>query len=308
MRIIGKSFTSEHADDDPLRSLPDAQVLPNTSGKSNADVTIGLLHCDVGAASSSYQPVSLQALSQQALTAWVLGHIHKPSLLSEEPPVVYPGSLTGLHPNETGAHGPWILNLSQHTHTLSHVPLAPLRYERLDVQVEGDVDESGLETAVIDCFRSYAKSVSAGPFPPKMVSARLQFSGRVSNVQAVAAFAGTIVEKEPIALDGIEFTVEQASVACSPALNLAQLSSVAGPPGYLASIVHALQSSTEEQPLPPALAELFSEISEKVRTLYSHGHFAQLGTTSTPSDTEVHALIAQEAGLLLAELLEQHPK
>ena len=74
--------------------------------------SIGLLHCEVASA-SSYFPVSMTNFQESKVHTWVLGHIHKPDILSEAPFVFYPGTPQGLDPSEDGAHGLWLLDIEQ---------------------------------------------------------------------------------------------------------------------------------------------------------------------------------------------------
>jgi DNA repair exonuclease SbcCD nuclease subunit len=103
---------------------------------------IGMLHCDLdGPPESPYSPVSQRELSNLPHTAWVLGHIHVPRIVQEQPMILSCGSLQGLDITETGIHGAWSMEIDSKL-TAQLVPLAPLRWEIVELDV---TDEEELE-------------------------------------------------------------------------------------------------------------------------------------------------------------------
>ena len=137
--IVGWSFGERH-----VRESPVARLLAEPFERQSVSVPrIGLLHADLDASGGSYAPVRQVELNDTGYDAWLLGHIHKPSLerLSDPapgPPSGYLGSLAGLDPSETGPHGPWRVRLGDGGGVrLEHVPLAPLRWESVSIPVDG---------------------------------------------------------------------------------------------------------------------------------------------------------------------------
>ena len=138
-QIIGWSFKEQI-----VRRSPVAQLLSEPiEGLSTSIPRIGLLHADLGASGSKYAPVSRSELENTNYDAWLLGHIHKPSLenttaADTSPPIGYLGSLVGLDRSETGPHGPWMITIeSGDGLELQQVPLAPIRWEKIQVSVDG---------------------------------------------------------------------------------------------------------------------------------------------------------------------------
>ena len=137
--IIGWSFGERF-----VRQSPVAQLLEEPLETPSSPIPrIGLLHADLDAAGGHYAPIRQVELDNTGYDAWLLGHIHKPSLerLSASTnfrPSGYLGSLAGLDPSETGPHGPWLLRISNGGDLhLEHVPLAPLRWEYATVSIDG---------------------------------------------------------------------------------------------------------------------------------------------------------------------------
>jgi len=131
--VLGWSFPRKHVRESPLAQLL-AEPLPTPSSPVPR---IGLLHGDLGASGGRYAPIRQSELDDAGCDAWLLGHIHKPSLAgaSAAPgarPCGYLGSLVGLDPSETGPRGPWLVKLSADGGVEpEHIALAPLRWERI---------------------------------------------------------------------------------------------------------------------------------------------------------------------------------
>ena len=152
-------------------------------------INLGLLHCDRRVAQSDYAPVANAELQQAGLDGWLLGHIHKPDELAAPlpngrfAPNGYLGSLTGLDRSETGPRGPWLLTLEGgHIAKVAQLPLAPLRWEHLEVPLDGLNGEN-----------------LAGPLPDEIkeeVQARL--------LQAVREFDNRIGEQRNRVLETVQ--------------------------------------------------------------------------------------------------------
>ncbi|WP_210772045.1 metallophosphoesterase family protein [Metallibacterium scheffleri] len=70
-------------------------------------VNIGVLHTALQGKPphSPYAPCSLDELKNKGYAYWALGHVHQYEILAEDPWIVFPGNLQGLHVNEPGARG-----------------------------------------------------------------------------------------------------------------------------------------------------------------------------------------------------------
>lgn len=132
---------------------------------------VGLLHTQVHASPHGeehhpYAPSELGWLVRSGYDYWALGHVHVRQLLSRDPPVVYAGSLQGRTHGETGAHGVYLVDLSDRgAPAISFRALASVRWETL--RVDGLQDADSLDRlerrvrAAWDTFRG-AETVSPG--------------------------------------------------------------------------------------------------------------------------------------------------
>ncbi len=137
-------------------------------------VSIGVLHANVGGDTEyePYAPCSLEDLRAAGMDYWALGHIHKPSRLSDKPRVNYAGSPQGLNPKEDGEHGCLLVEIAGGVVSEELLPTAAVRWARLTVEAGALSD---LE-AVHDALRSACIEVAGeGDIP---VSLRIDLVGR----------------------------------------------------------------------------------------------------------------------------------
>ena len=110
---------------------------------------IAVLHCAVGGAGEGhapYAPCALSDLTKAGFDYWALGHVHQAKTLNETPPVVYAGSMQGLHINEAGPHGCQIVRFGEKGCQISFAPLAPVVWEKILI----DCDEDGRDMETLD--------------------------------------------------------------------------------------------------------------------------------------------------------------
>ena len=166
--IIGWSFSERH-----VRQSPVAQLLSEPLEAASMPVPrIGLLHGDLNASGGYYAPIRQVELDNTGYNAWLLGHIHKPSIESLSAPVDsrpsgYLGSLVGLDRSETGPHGPWLLRLRDGGGLhLEQVPLAPMRWEEVPISIEGLEHVEDVADRLLDALGSSVRQIGQeGPAP-----------------------------------------------------------------------------------------------------------------------------------------------
>jgi len=139
--------------------------------------SIGLIHCNVGGSTGhdDYAPCSLEDLVDTGIDYWALGHVHAAQRLSSEGPhVVYPGSIQGRHPNETGPHGCYLVEIgSGGGVTLTFHALDSVRWERRDV----DVTEATTLDGVLEAIASTVQELRVET-EGRDVSCRLTLTGK----------------------------------------------------------------------------------------------------------------------------------
>ena len=176
--VVGWSFGERH-----VRQSPVALLLGDPLPPSTDLPRIGLMHGDLGASGGYYAPIRQAELDDTGYDAWLLGHIHKPSLegLSSADgarPSGYLGSLVGLDPSETGPHGPWLLNVSGAGGIdLEQVPLAPLRWEQIAVSVDGLHHLEDVPDRLLAAAQAHLEALAQAGRTPRALGLRVQLSG-----------------------------------------------------------------------------------------------------------------------------------
>ncbi|MFS0862509.1 metallophosphoesterase family protein [Fredinandcohnia sp. 179-A 10B2 NHS] len=107
--------------------------------KDESPYHIGLLHGSIEGESSHsrYAPFLLSELLQKEFDYWALGHIHKRDVLSENPPIIYPGNIQGRHRKETGEKGGYLVTLSSQGATTIFIPTAEILWETTSFDITG---------------------------------------------------------------------------------------------------------------------------------------------------------------------------
>lgn len=81
--------------------------------KEKDTVSIGLLHANVGSRKehAPYAPCTVNNLKAANMDIWLLGHIHTPEVLYDDPLILYPGNIQGRHINEDGPRGCYLIKV-----------------------------------------------------------------------------------------------------------------------------------------------------------------------------------------------------
>lgn len=199
-------------------------------------INLGLLHCDRDGGSSPYAPVGSLELARAGLDGWLLGHIHKPDSLTADTPTGYLGSLSGLDPGEPGAHGPWLITVSSGQLTrFEQVPLAPLRWETLAVDIDGIGEVAQAKDRLLTEIRLLDERFAGQAAGPDAVGLRVNFEGRTRFGAAANREIG-VDDRQDIyrGSAGRHYFVEGVRNLTRPEIDLRALAERPDPPGMLA--------------------------------------------------------------------------
>ena len=123
-----------------------------------AAFTIGLLHANVGGNTDHdlYAPCSLDDLVQSGIDYWALGHVHTRQVMRERAPsVVYPGNPQGRHPNEPGARGVYLVEVTDDgSISLDFRATDTVRWEQARIDISAMETEQELVDAIEDEMQS----------------------------------------------------------------------------------------------------------------------------------------------------------
>jgi exonuclease SbcD len=291
VHLVGWSFPAERFADDPAA----AGLPPRGAG----GVTVGLLHGDLDRTGGHHAPTASSSLRAAGYDAWLLGHLHTPTLDPATLAPGYLGSLVGLDPTETGPRGAWLLEASGAGLRLALQPLAPLRWEQIDVDVTG-LDDAPLDLPdrVLAALRDRIDAPGADWGDALAIGVRLRLTGRARNLAALARHARSDqILGQVTAAAGRAVFVDDVNLAVDLAHDLADLARGDTPVALLARRLLSLQSGGDDDLLAGARASL-GELDSRF--------FAGLGHRDL-TDTELRAQLSQ-AGLRALDALLAQPE
>jgi DNA repair exonuclease SbcCD nuclease subunit len=103
-----------------------------------ADYHIGILHGNEssGTDHDNYAPFAVKDLVQKNFDYWALGHIHKRSELSLNPPIIYPGNIQGRNKKEAGSKGFYHVTFTDRDAVMDYVEASDIIWEEITVNAE----------------------------------------------------------------------------------------------------------------------------------------------------------------------------
>ena len=299
--LLGWSFPEPQVHTSPLASLLRDRPTPKHAGLPR----LGVLHGDLDASGGPYAPFSGHELDAAGLDAWLLGHIHKPSLGSGEIPFGYLGSLVGLDPSETGLRGPWLIQLGAGGEILpEQLQISRLRWELLEVAVGEEEDPEDLGDRLLDEAERLARRIRESGHAPRVLGVRVRLTGPTHAYAAIlrkieqGAWSGTPRQVgETVVfigkvIDGLEL-----------ALDLADLAKGNDPPALLARKLIALDAGGEDR------RRLLDGAREELGAVATEPRWAPLAEARDAadplSDEALAACLKQAGTVALHALLSQ---
>ncbi|WP_174730574.1 metallophosphoesterase family protein [Mesobacillus harenae] len=105
VHLYGFSYSKRHVEE---------RMIDYYEREEGADFHIGILHGHYEGSSQhgKYAPFFLKDLTSKRFDYWALGHIHQRLVLSEQPPIIYPGNPQGRNRKEQDEKGCYLVDLS----------------------------------------------------------------------------------------------------------------------------------------------------------------------------------------------------
>ncbi len=304
LHVDGWSFPERDVTEDPVAGYDLA--LP--SGADAGAPVLGLVHGDLDQATSTNAPLSRARLEAAGPTAWVLGHLHKPACieLAGGRWALYPGSPQPLDWSETGRHGAWVVELADGRLAPPRpVPLATVRWERLELDLGGAGDLSQVEARIVAAVRDEAarRVGEPGGGPSEELLLRLTLTGRTPVHRELGDLSRRLEEETPLELgleNGGHARLREVRVATRPALDLESLARGDDAAALVATLVRKLDREGDDRTVD---AELVRRALERLREVYDQRPYLALGGGRDLSDEDVLALLAGRAADLLDALV-----
>jgi predicted phosphodiesterase len=263
---------------------------------------LGLLHCDRDQSGSAYAPVTTAEINAAGLDGWLLGHIHAPDDLNAELPAGYLGSATGVDPGEPGDRGPWLVMIEGgRIVALEQWVLAPLRWERLSVDLTGIDFPEDARDRLLEAVSRLDRTLSARPTPPEAVGLRVTFTGRTNLRRAVeSVLANEDLDTLYAGSGDIHYFVERHRYVTRPELDIDTLANRADPPGLLARQLQLLERTPDDRERRALIQTARRHLAERAGKPYW-----QPLEDAAPDEETVSELLRQAGLAILDSLLAQ---
>lgn len=305
LHIDGWSFPAEHVPHPPLNSyVPMAD---------DGVPVMGLMHGDLNVNSSPYAPINTQELWAQPFTFTLLGHIHLPQLFTgpEGKQALYPGSPYALDPGEPGIHGCWIAQIENSNVSLQRIPLSPVHYASVQLNVDGTEDETEFQRRLSETLAEAANtaSIEYESDALRIVCARLRAVGISSAHRQIATWIDRALPGlGQYPAGSIHVEVDKFTSIVQPPIDLHERSKGTDPVAEAAKLLLAL----EEDPPPSEYSDLIDDTMREIRNIYGHTGYAALrstdGNEAEIQPAKVKQLVRGRTWELLSMLVSQEDK
>ena len=264
---------------------------------------LGLLHGDLGAATSRYAPLSELKLRTLPPSAWVVGHQHAALLNAPQGAAwtLVPGSPQALDAGETGRHGVWLLDGR-------HAPLEPpefcalssVWYDTLEIDVSGVGARDALDALLLRRLRSMASGIGelAGESLTQVLL-RLRLSGRCGCLPDLRDAARGLLDDFELPAGAGTLTITSVDLDVLPELDLAAHARQHNALGALARLLLDLslpEPSDETRRLIETVHETLTRVAEDTA-------FQSLPPMPITA-TAARERLAHQARALMSELVE----
>ena len=301
IQFVGWSFPNQFETGDPLLTFGELSLDPNHT-------TIGLLHGDVNSPESKYAPINLDNFLNESVSAWILGHIHKPQVLHDSDPYIcYPGSPHALSSKEYGIHGPILLTVDKLSGiNIDRIPLSPVRYESISIDISNSIDEQSLRDIVTSGLLSDANAKIAELENVSFLIYDIILEGEHTNLKDLKTWMSPIITDYDQEIETeTRISVRKVVVNARPKLeNIEELAKQSSPAGVLAKTILAIQKG-ETTTFLDELFEKWKLNHENINTAGTYQPLHEAEKLNDHSDLKAKQYILHECNRLLGELIEQ---
>lgn len=174
---------------------------------------------------------------------WCMGHVHVATILSDYPLILYPGASQGAHVNETGSRGCYLLTVEgPEEATAEFVPIAPVRWEKLEV----DLGDISAEEDLLEVLEDECSKLAPDDEDIDAVVARIHLTGQGGgHVQALAHGASELADVLGERLAGLPVPVFAESIR-DATVSAIDLNSLMNEGGVLADFLKLCREAPDD--------------------------------------------------------------
>jgi hypothetical protein len=206
-----------------------------------------------------------------------------------------------MDPGEPGLHGPWLLELDRSgSFRVRQLPLASIRYETIEVGLEGVEEEGEVERRVVDGVRDALRAIEPEAGPLRYLNLRVRLTGRTRLHRSLGRRTWDDVTALELRMGEVRGVVERVEVATRPERQLARLAQGQDAPALLARLVLDLEAGT----LADHELDLVRDAVARTEQVRGSRQYLPLGEMEDlETEVRVRSILSEQALLLLDELL-----
>jgi exonuclease SbcD len=280
----------------PQREVRD-NLIPAFGRPESGPFHIGLLHANVGnvAEHEAYAPCRLPDLAATGIDYWALGHVHSRQILRHATPtVVYPGNPQGRHPNETGARGVYLVEVSDSRQVrIDFHPVDVVRWATAQIDIGLLQSDQALLDAIDD---KLAVLQSAANGRASIVRLQLRGRGELHNHLARANFIDELLSliNDNWMRQSPRLWCERIEVSTAAAFDRQQRRQGTD---FVSDLLRLADAARDDDAIIADLRCLLSD-------LYDRGQVSRYLRDHPPGDDDIRQMITEAEVLCLAALLE----
>lgn len=307
LTLIGASSAGQTARANPLAGVDDVLSVKETLP------VVALLHGSVTGTdnrpvSPRFSPVAAADLHKRPVALWVAGHEHRP-FFDADLRLLQPGAACPIWTHDTGQHGIFLVELDADPAAeprARFIPVAPVRYQALKVDLTGARDEEHVDQVVIGTLRNALaaaiKEDAQGNL--RCLCCQVTLTGRTSLHAGIPALVRDLTRTLDIQDRGVIAAVTGTTIDTTPDIDLAPLVRRPDPVGEVARLLAAL-----DQPDPgqrsPAQRELIQRATTRLQAVHRARVFTAVAGDEDPDEAETIRYLRRQGWDLVDALIKQ---
>lgn len=257
------------------------------------------------AADSTFQPVGQDDLTGTPVKLWILGGQREPGLIAHGATnVLEAGATCPLDPDETGPYGAWLVDAG-HSAEHRHLPLSPVRFERIEIDITGAETLDDVENRVVEALHeTLARSMSDDPLGQLLcVPCVITLTGNTSHTPELPELMEELAATLDIQREGVVVAITDVRIDARPNIALGPLLGRPDPVGELARLLIWLDGGAVER--PDAHAALLQRTLTRLRGVHRARVFAAVANDPEPDADLARDILRRESWTALDALIRQ---
>jgi DNA repair protein SbcD/Mre11 len=286
-------------------SAPGRTVTSSPAAELQGGADIVVLHGTPGDA--GFAPFSVGHLDRLGGQLWIAGAPMVPERQAVgDTALLAPGAPAALSPTDTGARGAWIVDLAGDRVDARQVPLAAIRFDRVEVDLSGCDGPDAAESRIIGALQEMLDAAVEADVGSHLVAVctHLSLSGRTPIYGDLPARLDELQRTTDLQREGVVLAIVNVVDGTVPDIAVGQLLERADPVGESARVVQVLDTGTvDEMPLP--YQDLLRRTANRLSEAHRSRVFAAVSHDPEPGVEEARALLLREAWATLHALVRQ---